>query len=76
MAISGEKSAEDEQLMKKRLDVTAWCQADTGSEERPIPLAKISTCGGLHIEVLQHPAEAVRDAYYVPTSSQGTMNPS
>ncbi len=41
-------------------------------EDQPLPLVRISTCGGRRIEVLQHPAEALSHAHYVPLPS---LNP-
>lgn len=35
-------------------------------EDKPIPLVKIYTCGGLRIEVLQHPASTLAQAHYAP----------
>jgi hypothetical protein len=61
---------EDEQSMNTYLDMVALRPMDAAQEERPIPLVKIHTCGGLRIEVLQHPTEAPECAQYAPVSSQ------
>ncbi len=41
-------------------------------EDQPLPLVRISTCGGLRIEVLQHPADTLSHARYAPPPS---LNP-
>ena len=40
-------------------------------EDQSVPLARISTCGGLRIEILQHPVTVPKQAQYLPLDLQG-----
>jgi hypothetical protein len=60
---------EDHQQMNKRHDVVTLRLVDMATENVSIPLVKMYTCGGLRIEVLQHPAETAELAQYTPITS-------